>query len=320
MSEVRAAGGVIVRAGPGGASVVLVHRPAYDDWTLPKGKLEPGEDEAAAALREVREETGLDAVLERDLGTIAYRDAAGRPKVVRYWRMRVPIDSVPRAAGEVDEAVWVPLAEARGRLSYERDREVLDRLSDPPPRTTPVVVQVLRHVKAGNRDRWEGPDEQRPASPAGRRQAERLVAAFDGQPLARLVSSPAVRCRQSLEPLAAARGLPVEIAAELAEGGSAAGAEELVLAVAEAGPSVLSTHGDVQQLLIERLLRAGVELRGTEVAFAKGSRWALEVVDGRVRSARYLPPPERTARESERTGEGAEASARRRGGGRGRWR
>jgi 8-oxo-dGTP diphosphatase len=124
---VRAAGGVVWRpAESGGVEVALVHRPAYDDWSFPKGKLHPGEDEATAAIREVEEETGLRCRLARDLGVSTYRDSRGRAKTVRYWAM-TPADGELAAAHEVDEARWVPLGDAPDLLTYERDRELLER-------------------------------------------------------------------------------------------------------------------------------------------------------------------------------------------------
>jgi 8-oxo-dGTP pyrophosphatase MutT (NUDIX family) len=106
---------------------VLVHRPKYDDWTLPKGKLEPGETEPECALREVREETGLRCRLGEPLGHTEYTDDQGRPKRVTWWKMR-PIGGRLRAATEADEARWISLPEALRLLSYESDREVLERL------------------------------------------------------------------------------------------------------------------------------------------------------------------------------------------------
>ena len=127
---VRAAGGLVLRrAEDGAAEILLVHRPAYDDWTFPKGKLEDGEHEEEAAVREVEEETGLRCRLERELATTRYRDARGRPKTVRYWLM-APVDGELASVNEVDEARFVPIAVADELLTYERDRELLDLLGE----------------------------------------------------------------------------------------------------------------------------------------------------------------------------------------------
>ncbi len=117
---VEAAGGVIARSG----LVALVHRPRYDDWTLPKGKLDPGESFEDAARREVFEETGLRCRLVRELPAVEYQ-VRGRPKVVRYWLMEVESETPLADNDEVDEVRWLEPAQALGLLSYERDRDVL---------------------------------------------------------------------------------------------------------------------------------------------------------------------------------------------------
>jgi 8-oxo-dGTP diphosphatase len=123
---VRAAGGIVRRDGEDDAAEILVvHRPAYDDWSFPKGKLEPGESEEDAAAREVEEETGLVCRLDRELATTSYRDARGRPKTVRYWLM-TPIGGRLAAANEVDDARFVSLDDARALLTYDRDAELVD--------------------------------------------------------------------------------------------------------------------------------------------------------------------------------------------------
>jgi 8-oxo-dGTP pyrophosphatase MutT (NUDIX family) len=126
---VRAAGGLVVRDG----EVLLVHRPKYDDWTFPKGKAEPGESDEDCARREVLEETGLTCELEEELPQSRYTDAKGRPKRVRWWRMRrVSGEFAP--TDEIDEVLWVPVEEAEPLLSYARDAELLDALGSEPAR------------------------------------------------------------------------------------------------------------------------------------------------------------------------------------------
>jgi 8-oxo-dGTP pyrophosphatase MutT (NUDIX family) len=127
-TTVQAAGGAVWRRSPAGVfEVLLVHRPRYDDWTVPKGKLERGEDHAGAALREVQEETGLRCTLGAELTSIAYVDRKGRPKQVRYWAM-TPAGGEFTPTDEVDEVRWVAVEEAGSLLSYERDTAVLDAL------------------------------------------------------------------------------------------------------------------------------------------------------------------------------------------------
>ena len=125
---VRAAGGVVWRTGPGNTpEYALVHRPAYDDWSLPKGKLAHGETEEEAALREVAEETGMRCRLGRPLGTTSYVDRKGRPKVVYYWLMRA-ISGRFVPGEEIDELSWLPIGPALALLSYQRDRTLLGSL------------------------------------------------------------------------------------------------------------------------------------------------------------------------------------------------
>lgn len=125
--EVRAAGGMVVRSGEDGPEVALVHRPRYDDWSLPKGKLEPDESFEDGALREVEEETGLTCELEDELAPASYRDRKGRRKIVRYWRMRA-LSGEFAVNEEVDELCWVSPKKARKLLDYEHDRRLVAAL------------------------------------------------------------------------------------------------------------------------------------------------------------------------------------------------
>jgi 8-oxo-dGTP diphosphatase len=158
-------------------------------------------------------------------------------------------------------------------------------------RATTVPIYLVRHAQAGSRKRWAGPDEQRPLSRAGREQAEALVGLFAGRPLTRLVSSPYVRCVQTLEPLARERSIALEASDALTEGASPDAALSLALASAETGPTALCTHGDVIELLLAELARRDVPLEtGSGLDLKKGSIWILDVLDGNVAAAEYIPP------------------------------
>ena len=121
----RAAGGLVVRDGDDGTEVLLVHRPRYDDWTFPKGKVDPGESDEDAAIREVEEETGYRCSLELELPSTRYFDARGRPKLVRYWMMRV-VNGEFVVNNEVDQIEWLTPAAASAKLTYHRDRELAE--------------------------------------------------------------------------------------------------------------------------------------------------------------------------------------------------
>jgi 8-oxo-dGTP diphosphatase len=127
---VRASGGVIVREGPSGAEILLVHRPRYDDWSLPKGKAEPNESDEACALREVEEETSLVCDLGEEVAVTQYRDGRGRPKRVRYFAMTPRVGSEAAPRNEVDAVEWVSPDRAIEMLSYGRDREIVARLGE----------------------------------------------------------------------------------------------------------------------------------------------------------------------------------------------
>ena len=129
---VRAAGGIVIRASAsGGWDVAIVHRPLQQDWSLPKGKVDPGESAQECALREVLEETGWKCSLGRFVGEVEYIDRKGRPKIVEYWLMQ-PIEGGYPLDGEVDDLAWVPLAEAPARLTYEHDATLVASVAGGP--------------------------------------------------------------------------------------------------------------------------------------------------------------------------------------------
>lgn len=280
--EVRAGGGVVRRRGSSGPEVALVHRPRYDDWTLPKGKADLGESDEASALREVREETGLRCELGPEVTSVRYRDHLDRPKVVRYWLM------YPAGGGfvpndEVDRLRWVAHDEAMAILTYGHDRDVIRKALgfDAP-------IYLVRHAKAGDRTAWTEDDRLRPLSKKGRVQAEGLVARFDGLGVDRILSSPYDRCVQTVRPLAIARRLPLEENEVLAEGTPLH--EAMAFVRGSAGAAVLCSHGDLIPAVVLHLADRGIVMEDPPV-WKKGATWVLEREAGLFTTARYLAPP-----------------------------
>jgi 8-oxo-dGTP pyrophosphatase MutT (NUDIX family)/phosphohistidine phosphatase SixA len=248
--DVRAAGVVAFRRG---RRVLLVHRPGYDDWSFPKGKLEPGEHPAAAAVRETAEETGLHVRLGPPLPVQRY-SRGRRMKTVRYWTARVVGDddvSLYRPNDEIDRVAWVPVDEAEERLTYPMDRELLADAVRVRRKTRALVV--LRHGAARSRGSWHGPDGERPLTKPGREQADRLVpllAAFD---VTRVVSSASIRCVQTVTPYAETTGWELETRRRLSEEqATAGGVARIVAALVEAkAGAVLCTHRPVLPLVFD---------------------------------------------------------------------
>jgi len=212
---VLAAGGVPMRQRDGRTQLLLIHRPRHDDWTLPKGHIEPGEHPLVAALREVNEETGIAVRPGPPLPALAYPLADDRTKLVRFWAA-VPLDGQPETPAaidvkEVDRVEWVDATQAYDTLTYEDDRQILDSaLRSFADGRLPVPVIVLRHAHAKNRGRWTGPDELRPLATRGHQEAVRLAAIVAAYHPGRVVSSDSLRCRQTVQPFAATADMAID--------------------------------------------------------------------------------------------------------------
>jgi 8-oxo-dGTP diphosphatase len=207
---IKAAGAVAWRPGPEGEpEILLVHRKKYDDWSLPKGKLDSGEVLPVTAVREVHEEGGAQIALGRRLRSVRYL-VGGRPKRVHYWAARVTATdsgAVPNA--EVDRVAWVSHDRALEQVSYSHDVTILEDFATAGSDTFPLIL--LRHAKAEGKSGWKRDDLSRPLDGTGRDDAKALadlLACFAAAP--RLVSSPAARCTDTLRPFARLSGAPVQ--------------------------------------------------------------------------------------------------------------
>ncbi|ACU86345.1 Hydrolase MutT1 [Brachybacterium faecium] len=256
---VLAAGALAWREKGEGVQVLLVHRPRYDDWSIPKGKLDKGETFPAAAVREVAEETGYRVRLQRPLPASVYLLPDGRTKIVQYWSatVRAKVAPGPENRGEVDQARWVPLEEAEALVARQTDQVPLGALrrylQEGELDTVPIIIQ--RHGAALSRSKWRKGEKSRPLNGKGKKQARALPPLLDAFDPASVLSSPWERCRATVEPLATMQGLKVRTKSELTEAGHAENpprtAAVIARVLAEARPTVVCTHRPVLPTVID---------------------------------------------------------------------
>jgi 8-oxo-dGTP diphosphatase len=206
--KVAAAGTVVLRpVADGEPEVLLVHRPRYNDWSLPKGKIDPDEYLAGCAVRETLEESAVDVRLGVPLDQITY-PVNGGMKTVSYWRAHAVSEGVHKPNEEVDEVLWLPASEAMELVTYDDERPLITQALELPGATTPLVI--VRHGKAMLRANWTGRDRARTLNERGRRQSRLLVPLLEAFGVGRLASSSAVRCMRTLQPYAKAHRLEVD--------------------------------------------------------------------------------------------------------------
>jgi len=298
---IRAAGGVVWRPAPDHASnsaieVAVVHRPRYDDWSLPKGKLGAGESLLDGALREVFEETGYRVRPGRALGDVRYLKSSNgdsREKVVHYWAMEA-VGGAFTPSREVDELMWISPEGAEALLTRSTDREILERFASGPVRTGTVLL--VAHATAGDRNEWKGDDRVRPLDQNGREQAEELVRLLSRFEVQRLVSADYLRCIETLKPLADSIRLEVEEEPLLSETGFPGHEREAIEAIRRLGDHDDAVAACSQRLVIPELVRMLAEQDDVELPdplkYKTASVWALSFEGEKLVGAEYFPPPQ----------------------------
>ncbi len=280
---VQAAGGVVWRTDANGElEIAVVHRPRYDDWSLPKGKLDGDEHQLDAAVREVFEETAVRAVPQARLPTIRY--LTGQPgveKVVHFWSMRAATWAERAPDDEIEEVRWIAPGSAAGLLSYAHDRGVVKAFLDLPPVT--AVVALVRHAKAGKRSQWTGPDELRPLEPAGFADADTLCRLLDFFRPTLVVSATPLRCQQTVRPL----GHPIATDPVFDKDADPHAATAALQDLASAGGvPVVCSQGELIPSVLGELTGRGIPQFQTP----KGAAWILSFSGLRLVAYDFLQP------------------------------
>ncbi|WP_091226414.1 NUDIX domain-containing protein [Microbacterium sp. 3J1] len=275
---VYAAGAVVWRLVDGKLRVLLIHRTKYRDITLPKGKVDPGEMLAETAVREVHEETGIRVTLGVPVGVSRYHLPSSKQKVVHYWAAEATADAIRESTfvpnREIAAVEWVSVSKARSRLSYPVDLEILDffanLVDDGVLRTFPVIA--LRHAKALSRSDWDGADAARPLTDRGLRQAESIVGPLRAFGVRRIVTSDAVRCVQTVKPLAKALDRKTVKTPKISQDAWEDDEDDLRSVIGRrvrsGKPAVICSHGPVLPGILSEIALATGTIQGSYVAAA----------------------------------------------------
>lgn len=288
---VHAAGAVLYQMDGRSPVCAVVHRPRYNDWSLPKGKVDAGESLPVTAVREIAEETGMTASLESRIGTTAYPLKENVRKEVTYWSAFAQGGSFEPNT-EVDEIRWVPVDEARKLVSYQLDRKILARFAAAPRAES--VLLLVRHAKAGNRSEWSGDDSLRPLDKPGRAQAELLSPMLRAFGVSRLHSAPRVRCEQTLAPLCDELGVDVVPEPALTDEAflddPAAAQDRLRELAGGEGVAAVCSQGTAIPGIVGHLAeRAGLDVG--DASTKKAGAWGLGFAGDGLVFADYYPSP-----------------------------
>ena len=287
---IRAAGALLWRETQERAiEIALIHRPRYDDWTLPKGKIEEGETALQCAFRELVEETGIKASFTRQLGSIDYMEN-GEGKRVIFWAAHCALNASTFIANEeVDQLRWLPSEEAIELSTYQSDREMIANFQSQEQRTDTLII--LRHAKALERGDWDEPDSQRTLNEVGFDQAQLLIKHLEPFAIDEVYTSDYTRCVQTVTPLAHARGLSITAVPSLNE---QTFEEDPSRAVAFANALkqdekniVICSHNPVIPTMLRGILNTKLKNKDL-IKLEPGDAWIVHRVKGEIVGLDYL--------------------------------
>ncbi len=287
---IRAAGAIIWRENsPFELEVLVIHRPQYDDWSFPKGKVDDGESPIAAAYREVKEETGVDAIFGQYLGTTSYKVDDNKKKV-KYWMARAKSESAPFVPNaEVDKIEWVDSKTARHFLTHDEDRDLLDDFMSKERYASTLVL--LRHAKAVKRSEWNDYDLDRPLNNDGIQQSHKLVKQLEPFDIQGIYSSDATRCFTTVEPFSTISGVKVNVSKDLNEEEFEKSAKTSVEYVRQVmkfdGNQLVSGHNPIIPHVLSKIAR--VEYSSDDLSPADA--WIVHHRGDRIVAVEFLARP-----------------------------
>jgi len=300
-SDIMAAGAVLYRVNQDEFEIALIHRPRYDDWSFPKGKIEFGESFLATARREVLEETGYAAKFGPLIAEIQYL-AEGAPKRVKYWAAHAI--SEPKSIADIEEVdllEWHSLKSAKAKLTHEEDRKVLKLFKDMSPGIDKnCTLILLRHAKALKRVEWIGDDGDRPLDNRGQIQSEKFRSIYEAYGIDEIFSSDAYRCLETVKPLGRDLGITVGIASDISEYQYSRDKEKplkfakkfLKASKDSETPKtvLLCSHNPVLPKILKELAGA-MAVDEIDRGLEPGDGWILFHRDGKVRAINFISAP-----------------------------
>lgn len=290
---IRAAGAVLWRRlSDELLQIALIHRPRYDDWSFPKGKAEEGESDINCAYREVLEETGYETLFGPELADIKY-EVDGVTKVVKYWSAQaIGNPSHIMDSDEVDQLIWVTLEDAKNKLTLESDRKILENFSRFGADTYPLIL--LRHAKAIAREEWESDDGDRPLAHVGQMQAKRFLSKLLPFAIGEIYTSDAVRCYESIEPIARSLSLNPIFSPSLSEyafNKDKKSWNQLIADILENDSSTLvCSHNPVIPEIVKKLI-GKKNFKELDHELLPGEAWVLHHKEGEVIAIDWIAAP-----------------------------
>jgi 8-oxo-dGTP diphosphatase len=290
---IQAAGAVLWRKIEGGdLEIAIVHRPKYDDWSLPKGKVEAGESHISAGYREIQEETGYESIFGPEIGTVVYK-LEGAPKEVRYWSARATEMTGHPDPIEVNQVEWLVPKKAKDKLTNKDDRAIVDYFLEFGSDTFPIIL--LRHAKALKRTDWDGDDGDRPLAQLGQIQSMRMLSKYLPFGITEIHTSDAVRCYETVAPIARSLSLDKIYWSELSEYAFEKDKKAAINVVNDIIESeahaIVCGHNPVIPGIVAKFI-GKKNFKELDHGLMPGEAWILHHRDGEIIAIDWMPAPE----------------------------